>query len=165
MEFSEVLLKRRSIRKFVPGEKTRDDDLKLILTAAMCAPSACNTRPWEFYVIEDEKIKAGIAEIKPQVKNASAVVVVCGFPERQVGASEGFWQQDCGAAIENMLLKATDLGIGSCWCGIYPKEEKVKAVKQLLGSDSTPLAVVVFGKADEEPEQRGFYEKEKVIVK
>ena len=59
----------------------------------------------------------------------------------------------------NMLLKAYDLGYGSCWCGVYPREERVAAFKEILGVTSVPFAVVTCGVSDEAPEMRGFYDE------
>lgn len=159
MEFSEVLKGRRSIRKYKSGIKIPCADKKAILEAAMLAPSACNTRPWEFLVVESEDIKEKLSKYKPQVTAASFCVVVCGRPDKQTGISEGYWPQDCGAAVENMLLKAYDFGYGSCWCGVYPKEDRVEAFKEILGVTSVPFAVVTFGVSDEEPDIRGFYDE------
>ena len=159
MEFSEVLHGRRSIRKYKLGIKIPCADKKAILEAAMLAPSACNTRPWEFLVVESEDIKEKLSQYKPQVASASFCVVVCARPDRQSGISEGYWPQDCGAAVENMLLKAYDLGYGSCWGGVYPREERVAAFKEILGVTSVPFAVVTFGVSDEAPEMRGFYDE------
>ena len=70
MEFSEVLHGRRSIRKYKLGIKIPCADKKAILEAAMLAPSACNTRPWEFLVVESEDIKEKLSQYKPQVASA-----------------------------------------------------------------------------------------------
>jgi len=53
MTVNEAIRKRRSIRKFKPDAEATDEQVKLLLEAAMLAPSACNTRPWEFVVVKD----------------------------------------------------------------------------------------------------------------
>ena len=82
----------------------------------------------------------------------------------QSGISEGFFPQDCGAAIQNILLQSLELGYGSCWCGIYPGENCVPAFKKNFNISCTPIALVVIGIADEIPAVRGFYDENKVTV-
>lgn len=88
----------------------------------------------------------------------------CGL--RQTGFAgrkrQRIFPQDCGAAIENLLLQATDLGYGTCWCGFYPVMERVEKLRDLLKVSSVPLAVIAVGEADEEPKTRGFFDKERV---
>lgn len=165
MNVSEAILNRRSIRKYKPGVQIPREDMEKILKAAMTAPSACNCRPWEFIVVENEGIKKEIMEILPyaqMLKTASAAIVVCGRPDLQEGKCAGYWPQDCGAAIENMLLQALELGYGTCWCGCYPVEERVERLQELLSADSIPMAVVAVGEPEEAPKQKGFFDKERV---
>ena len=60
--------------------------------------------------------------------------------------------------IQNMLLEAVNLGYGACWCGIYPNEERTQQIKDLLGIESVPVALVTVGVPDEEPNRRGYYD-------
>ena len=130
----------------------------------MMAPSARNTRPWEFVVVENREILEKFRDIQPytgMMKTASLAIVVCGRPELQEGGNE-FWPQDCGAAIENILLQALELGYGTCWCGFYPVEERVKGFQELLGVESIPVGAVAVGNAEEAPAARGYYDKSRV---
>ena len=72
---------------------------------------------------------------------------------------EGFWPQDCGAAAENILLQATELGYGSCWCGAYPRMDRVEKIQKVLNISSVPVSIIAIGKANEEPERRGYYDE------
>lgn len=166
MNINDAILNRRSIRKYEKGYFVSDNDIKTMLTAAMHAPSACNTRPWEFLVIKTEEAKERVLKCHTSatfLKDASLAILVCALPERQEGTrGTGFYPQDCGAAIQNILLSAYSLGLGTCWCGIYPKEERVKLFKEEFNLTSLPLGLVVIGKACEEPAAKGFYEEEKV---
>ena len=106
MDVFEALFTRRSIRKFT-DEPVSDADLQLVLKAAMCAPSAHNKQPWHFVVVRDTALLSAIAERHPYAKMAAeapVVVVVCANPEES--KSPGYWQQDCSAALENMLIAA-----------------------------------------------------------
>lgn len=162
MTVYEALLGRRSIRKYVKGYEIPDDDITKILTAAMHAPSACNTRPWEFYVIKSEEAKAKVLSIHPYARHletASAAILVCAKPDVQSSAAEGYFPQDCGAAVENILLSAFELGYGTCWCGIYPRDERVTLFKETFNLSSLPFGLITIGKADETPTKKGFYDE------
>jgi len=78
--------------------------------------------------------------------------------------SPKFFPQDCSAATQNILLAAHGRGLGTCWCGFYPKEEKMKAISDMFAIDETrtPFCVIAVGVPDEMPEAQGFFEKEKV---
>ena len=165
MNALETIRSRRSIRKYQAGAAVPKEDLKQILEAAMMAPSACNTRPWEFAVVENRDLLDAIMKVHPYVsmlKTASLAIIVCAKPEVQEGICPGYFPQDCGAATQNLLLSAKALGYGTCWCGVYPNEERVKVVKEIIGVDSTPFAVVALGVADEEPAARGYYDESRV---
>lgn len=165
MNTSEAIRARHSIRKYQKGAVIPREHVERLLEAAMLAPSACNSRPWEFVVISNEELKEKITQIHPHtqmLKTASLAIVVCGRPDLQEGACNGFWPQDCGAAIQNLLLEATDLGYGCCWCGVYPVAERVEAFRSLLHVSSTPLAVVAVGKPDEAPAARGWFDPARV---
>jgi len=164
MNTSDAIRSRRSIRKYVKGAQIPQEHYDMILEAAMMAPSACNRRPWEFIVIENEEKKEELLKNHPFTKmlqTATAAIIVCGRPDLQKGICEGFWPQDCGAAIQNLLLQAKELGYGTCWCGLYPTS-RAEVFQELLGITSVPMAVIAIGVPDEEPEARGFFEESRV---
>ncbi len=165
MNVTEAIRSRRSIRKYKKGADIPQEHLELILEAAMMAPSAGNTRPWEFIVIKNRGIMEKLAEINPysrMLKTASAAILISARPELQSGICSGFWPQDCGAAAENILLQALELGYGTCWCGMYPIQHRVEKAQQLLGITSIPYAVIALGVPDQQPQPRGYFEPEKV---
>lgn len=165
MQLAEIISKRKSIRKYEKETEISDEEIKTIINAAMHAPSACNTRPWEFIVLKSEAAKEKAVKLHPYAKHlsqASIGIIVCARPDLQNGIADGFFPQDCGAAIENILLQSTALGYGSCWCGIYPREERVQEFKDAFEIKSIPMALVVIGKAAENPPKRGFYDETRV---
>lgn len=165
MNTTEAIKTRRSIRKYQPDVKIPREHFEQMLTAAMMAPSACNTRPWEFVVVEDEELKKQLAKAQPFCKHllqASAAIVVCARPPVLNVVAKGFWPQDCAAATQNILLQAQELGYGTCWCGLYPNESTVSKVAKLLDVSSKPFSLIVVGKADEQPDARGFYDEKRV---
>lgn len=165
MELREVILKRRSIRKFTE-EIIPEELVQTLLTAAMAAPSACNKQPWEFYVIRDEKIREKMREVSLFTRmNATLMIVVAGNRKRALSKRENdFWIQDCAAATENILLTATDLGLGACWCGLYPMEGPVEKTKAVLSlpEEMIPMALIQLGYPAQAPEARTQYDEKKV---
>jgi len=166
MTVSEAIRKRRSIRKFKPGGEVTDAQIKSMLEAAMMAPSACNTRPWEFIVVRDRAKLDQIRAVHPytgMLETASAAIIICALPEtQQKPIMSGYYPQDCGAATQNILLQAVGLGLGCCWCGVYPKEERIAEIKKIFGLDGLPFNIIAVGVPDEDPDPRGFYEESKV---
>ena len=165
MDCTQTIRARRSIRKFKPGEPVARGDIEKMLEAAMMAPSACNIRPWEFFVVENPDTKARLRAVHPyapMLETASLAIVVCALPEAQQGRVSGFWALDCGAAVENLLLQAAALGYGACWCGCWPLEDRAQAVREVVGAQSVPVGLIAVGVPDEDPPARGFYEPGKV---
>ena len=165
MDCTQAIRARRSIRKFKPGQTIPRSDVETMLEAAMMAPSACNCRPWEFFVVSNPETKAKLRASHPyagMLENASLAIVVCGRPEDQEEDCPGYWPLDCGAAIENLLVQAAALGYGTCWCGCWPSMDRVEAIQGILGTQSIPAALISVGVPDEEPLARGYYQEKKV---
>lgn len=83
---------------------------------------------------------------------AAMAIVVCGDLEAAMDQQMGFLVQDCSAAVENMLIAASGLGLGSCWVGVYPSDSFMKEVRLLLGLPASfvPVACVALGLPGEE---------------
>lgn len=156
-----AIFTRRSIRKYT-AEKIPAELLKKLLEAAMSAPSAGNQQPWQFLVIQEREMLAKIADVSPyakMTKDAAAAIMVCGDLAREKFV--GFWVQDCSAAIENLLLEATDSGLGAVWLGMYPLIDRVDLLRQLfqLPDQIVPLAVIALGyPAETKPPQNRYHE-------
>lgn len=165
MEVIDAIFNRRSIRKF-KNEKVKDDDIKTILKCAMMAPSACNTRPWEFIVIENEETKKELSMVHKYGKtflNAPLLILIVARDDLQKNICSPYWSQDCAAVTENILLSSLSLGYGSCWYGVYPNEERVRSISKLLNIEKgIPFNIIAIGKADENPICKGKYEEDKV---
>lgn len=159
-----AIFKRRSIRKYT-SKPVSDVHIEKILRAGMAAPSAGNQQPWHFIVIDDKKILNEIPKFHPysnMLKEASCAIVVCGDVTLQ--RFEGYWVQDCSAATQNMLLMATELGLGSVWLGVYPRKERVEALKDLLKipENVIPLCIISIGFPAEEKEPNDRFDKTRV---
>ena len=167
MELKDVLLKRRSIRKFM-DQKVSDELINELLHAGMSGPSACNRQPWEFYVIKNEEMLVKIRRTSRFTNmEAPLAIIICGNLDKALPDSmKEYWIHDCSAATENILLRATDLGLGAVWCGIYPQERAADRVKEFLnlGDNLVPLSQIWIGYPDEQRTPRDWYNPDCIHV-
>ena len=165
MEVKDALLKRRSVRKFT-DEKVSMEMIDELLHAAMSGPSACNKKPWQFYVVtREETIKELYMSSRFTRIYAPLAIVVCGDLGRALPMQLApYWIQDCSAATENILLRATDLGLGAVWCGIHPQKRAEEKVRAALGLNekTVPLNVIWIGHPAEAPEARDQFDPKRV---
>ena len=165
MDVKEAVLKRRSVREF-NDEPITDERIRELLESAMAAPSACNKRPSEFYVVNNKSLQEQLRYVSRYSNmNSSLIIIVAGNERRSLAHRiNDFWIQDCSAAIENMLLSATSLGIASCWCGLFPLVTPVKKVKAILGLDDhiIPMALIHLGYSDSVADPRTQYDEKRI---
>lgn len=161
----EVIKKRRSIREYQEKPVSREL-LEQLLQAGMAAPSARNSKPWEFVVVTE---KATLDKLRAVLKNGNynapaAIVVLGNLKIATAESSTRFWVQDCTAAVENMLIAAAGLGLGTVWIGTYPKEDVMQVQRDILGipPDVYPLALFYVGFPAEEQPPRTQYEAGRV---
>ena len=156
MELLDVLRQRRSIRKYLPQE-VEWWKIAEVLDAGRYAPSAGNLQNWNFIVIEDLEKKKTIAEfsLKQYWMVESTLLVVCSSMETltQYYGVRGemlYSIQNCAACIQNLLLRAQDLRLGSCWVSAFDED----AVKRLLAipENMRVQAILTLGYADEKAE-------------
>ena len=125
----DLIKKRRSIRKYT-GETLTDEQVKILLEAAMAAPSASNLQPWEFIVVRGEEKRRKLADMKTwsfMCADAGAVFVIVGDEEKS-----RHWVEDTSAATQNILLQATSMDLGSVWIAVYPDAANEAYVRSLL---------------------------------
>lgn len=167
MNTLEAIYKRRSIRKFTE-EPLSEEQIDILLRAAFSAPTAANAQPWEFIVITENEIMEKLKEKFIFARyNAPCAVVVCGNMDLAFkGQGKDMWVCDCSAAIQNMLLAATDIGLGTVWIGVYPIESNIKPVKKLLDIPDhvIPLSIIYIGHPAEEKEGRSRYNEKRVYL-
>lgn len=156
MEAFETILSRRSIRHFT-GKAVPKEIVQKLLEAGMSAPSACDFQPWQLIVIDDRKILDEIPSFHNHaafLPGAPMAILMCG--ELEVSR---YWQQDCAAAAQNILLAAHSLGLGAVWLGIFPRENRVVPMRKLLDipEDIQPMALIAIGyPAEEKPPHSKF---------
>jgi nitroreductase len=142
------------------------ETLILLLKAAMSAPTACNSQPWEFIVVTEPETLDRIRERFLFARyNAPAAIVVCGnVTIANNSAARQHWVQDCSAATENILIAAAGMGLGAVWIGVYPYPSRIKPLAEALGipENVTPLSMVYVGHPAETKEPRTQYDEHKV---
>lgn len=144
------ILERRSVRQYknMPVDADRRDAL---LRAGMSAPSGVNRQPWEFFVVENKEVLKQLADGLPyagMAAEAPMAIVVCGNKERFLeGDDSTLWVQDLSAASENILLAAHALGLGGVWTCLYPHEDRMETVSNILGLDNkfVPFNLIPIG--------------------
>ena len=147
VEFEEIINTRRSIREY--QDKDVDDELILkMLKAGMQAPgSRLGAEPWEFVVVKDKQTLKQLGEIKPRVSDAPVAIVLVANIKRAFYKT--VWQQDMGAAAENMLLEAVNIGLGGLWNGVAPEEERMSKIGKIIGIDDIeelkPYCIITLG--------------------
>ena len=147
----DAIASRTSIRAFDKTRAVSEEQIERMLRAAMAAPTAVNKQPWEFVVVTDREVLKALSLAHPHARienGAPLVIAVCGATDNGLdGRAKEFWIQDCSAATENLLLAAHGLGLGAVWCGVYPIEERVAAVRDILAVPEgyIPLNLVTIG--------------------
>ena len=153
MDTKSAILKRRSIRKF-KADKIDKNTVDELLEAAFAAPSACNKHPLCFFVVTNEE-KLSSLEGAGRFTSASSplVIIVAADMKRTLPRSySDYWIHDAAAASQNILIRATDLGLGSLWCGVYLQKPLMQSICRTLslGDDIVPFSMIKLGYADEE---------------
>lgn len=96
------------------------------------------------------------------LKGANKAIVVCG--DLSCDEREKHTLMACSAATQNILLKATELEVGSVWLGIYPDESRVSWIKDILNMPESivPIALVVLGYTDDAKERSRELDRSKI---
>jgi nitroreductase len=154
METLKAIFTRRSTREYSP-QAVPDELVQELLAAAMQAPSAGNQQPWHFIIVTEREQLNALADVLPfgqSLTTAPLGIVVCA--DLEVIRYPDFWVQDCSAATQNLLLAAHARGLGAVWLGVYPLEERVAGLRQVLGlpGQVLPLCVVSLGYPAAKPE-------------
>lgn len=152
MKIQQLILERRSIRDFqsTPIEEYK---LKKMLEAGFYAPTARNLQPNHFIVIRDRQSLDRLSEIHPyanMLKTATAAILVCG--DRNIEKTDSYNAQNGAAATQNILLSAFAQGIGSCWLGVFPREERMKNIAEFLElpEEIIPISLIALGYPNEQ---------------
>jgi nitroreductase len=164
METLEAILTRRSIRAF-KDKKVPKEFITKMVKAAMYAPSARNYQPWHFVVTDDRAVLDKIPELHPyayMVKEAPLAVLICG--DLQIESMPEYNAINCAAATQNLLLEAHELGLGSVWLGVYPRQERMSNLSNLfeLPEHIIPISLVALGYPDEKPTAKDRFKEDRI---
>ncbi|MBU5678498.1 MAG: nitroreductase family protein [Candidatus Aenigmatarchaeota archaeon] len=157
METIECIKTRKSVRKFKKKDIEKEKLIK-ILEAAINAPSSGNLQNWEFIIVRDEENKKHVAKAALNqnfIADASVVIIACSNNDKIIfygkRGRDLYAIENVSAAIQNILLAANDLGIGSCWVGAFDEKELKKILE--IPENVRPLAIIPLGYPDENPEK------------
>lgn len=168
MEVFDAIRTRRSIRKFKDKEVSWDN-IVTIMQAGKYAPSAGNLQNWKFIVVKNDAKRQAISKACLQqewMEVAPVFIVVVAEPEKMeryygTRGARLYTIQGCAAAIENMLLTAHSLGLGSCWIGAFDEDEIWRILN--LPEEKSVQAIIPIGYADETPESPPKYRIEHMM--
>ncbi len=137
--FLEIIQKRRSIRNF-KNKPVDDTAIRSIVDAARLSPSACNAQPWRFIAVTEKSlledlVNRGMGGAVPNKWASSAPVIIIGcavlnLMTHYLGeAVKGiqYHQIDMGISMEHMVLRATEMGLGTCWIGWF-REKNIRKI-------------------------------------
>ena len=154
MTLNELIFTRRSIRKY--QDKPLDRDLlNAVLEAGRLAPSARNRQDWHFTAVENPALHQQMIEAccdQPSVAQAPVTLVIWMNEEGFMHCKQSAATVDGSIALSFMMLKAAELGLGTCWLGHFDAD-KVKAVLG-LPEKAVVVAVTPLGWPDESPDPR-----------
>lgn len=148
MDTIKAIMSRRSIRKFKDTPVT-DDQIKILLEAAMQAPSAGDGRPWHFVITKDRQKLNAIADKiddgNNMFKEAQAAIMIVGDKSKE--GFPGFYPQDCSCAAQNLQLAAHDLGLGTVWIALWSVTPRINGIKEVISipNDMEPFAIFPLG--------------------
>ena len=162
MSLLDVVRRRRSVRGFLHRPVEREK-LMTCLEAARLAPSACNSQPWRFIVVDDRELRdrlcdaafGGIYSMNAFCKTAPVIVVVISEKSKFLARIGGMFRGtqycliDVGIACEHFVLQAEEMGLGTCWIGWFD-EAAVKSVLSIPARKKIDILIAV-----------GYYDREK----
>lgn len=146
MDFSQLVKSRYSVRSF-QQRPPEEHELELILEAGRRIPSAHNTQPQKIYVARSREALDKIASVCPCTFGAPVILVV-GYDKTRERKSRlnpgyGFGENDAAIACTQMMLQAQDLGIGSCWVGMFKREDISRVLE--LPEEITVIGLLPLG--------------------
>jgi nitroreductase len=168
MAETSIFRRRYSCRRFADTALTQAQ-LDHILDAAVWAPSAGNLQPWRFVVAGSAELRRRLARAAGQdfVAEAPIVIAVCAVPGESAPrygerGTSLYCLQDTAAATQNLLLAATELGLGSCWVGAF--DEAAAAAALGIPAAWRPIALVPVGHPLEPPDLRHRRPEREVVL-
>lgn len=160
----EEIFARVSVRDFL-DRRVEPEKVEMLMRAGMAAPSARNQQCWEFVVVSDRGTVERLSHVSAYAHPAAgAPMVIAVLGNANSMPSPLHWEQDLGAATENILLEAVHLGLGAVWLGIAPVKERMDSVGDILELPAyvRPYALIAVGYPKKSPAAHDRYDPEKV---
>jgi len=161
----DVIKNRYSVRKFSP-KKIESNKLEIILEAARLAPSARNTQPWKFVVIQNDEKRAQLTEIcRGQQFVADApitIAICCNNLDYRMGCGQPASVIDGALASQNIALQCVELGLGTCWIGAFQQEPAAKLIE--LPDDWEVIGLLPIGYPEIDKGNRNLKPREEVVA-
>lgn len=130
----EIIKQRRSVREFTDASIS-SLDVQSIIEAGTWAPSEKNHQPWKFSIVEDEALRSLVAEKTIySAMVSSCPILVCVYLDQETVQDTVLDQQSVGAVMQNMMLAAELLDLGTVWLGQI--RERGDEVNRELGIDA-----------------------------
>lgn len=162
------ILSRKSVRAYTDQPVSRAQ-IDTLLRAAMAAPTGRDMRPWKFIVVDDKEMLKTLAGRLPYAKmlpEAQAAVLICGdlSVTDDKGNPSTNWMFDCSAATENLLLAAESMGLGAVWTAVYPYDERLRPVTEVMQLPDyiVPLNVIPIGYPKGNPQPKDKYDADNI---
>lgn len=167
MNFLELVNKRQSDRQYEEGRQIPSEVIGRIIEAARLAPSATNSQPWHFIIVDEPDLKKKVASaltskltgsMNAFAASASVLIVLVEEPANLIGKmgelllKEHLSHIDLGIAASHIVLAATEEGLGSCVIG-WVNQKKVKELLHIPKKKSVPL-VISLGYSIEAPKEK-----------
>ena len=157
MSIDKLFLERKSVRSF-SNKKISKETIVELLNAARIAPSAVNYQPWRFFICNANEIKQRIAESYPRewFKNAPLYIVACADKSqswKRASDNKDHGNIDVAIAVTHLMLKATEMGLGTCWVCNFD----ANILKEALNLDKVlePVAIIPLGYPSESEDVSG----------
>jgi nitroreductase len=145
----DIINNRRSVRLFT-DRQVEKEKIELLLRAGMQAPSANNVQPWTFLVVQDKKSLERLSSISRPLKTATLAILL--FDKIDDTKPKEMYYGDMGAATQNILLEASNIGLGGCWVGINNRSTRIDAVLETFNipNDLQPFSLLALGYPEDE---------------
>jgi nitroreductase len=155
-------MQRKSIRQYTE-EPVSDEDIKKLLISAMQAPSAHNRQPWEFVVVRNRETLDKLSKVSTGAWMLTQAPLCISVLMRDTDLEVDMRQQDMGAVVQSILLEAVNLGLGACWIGAYPIQERMVQIDEILQLKGlTPFANISIGHPKKIEEVKARYDESRV---
>lgn len=174
MTFDDIVRNRRSVRAY-DSRPVKEEDIVAMCEAARWAPSACNHQTWRFVAVTDRDRIERLCDqaLRPVISNKwlrQAPLIIAGCSQLDIVANKigtrvtgiEYYQIDLGIAMEHVVLKATELGLGTCWVGWF-KEQKVREILAIPERVRVSALLAVGYPADAPPAKRSRKPLQKIL--